>query len=204
MLPLSLAAKIEKNKIATDSCWITLLEIFMEGQDSIKICSNNVDVTWNNAVWTAFPFTVDQVTQNKTEIPTVPIKVSNITRVIEQYIEQYGGLVGTKVILRVINSNFLENAVAEVEETFTIESTTADAQWATFNLGGSLPVKMRFPFRRILKDWCPFVYKGIECAATSDLETCPHTLKGCRERNNSKRFGGEYSISTGGIYVSNK
>lgn len=203
MLQLSTAAILEKNKISQDSAWITLLEIRASDQTIIRICHNTEDITWGGELWIAFPFTIDSVRQTKNEVPQVPVKISNITRVIEQYIEQYAGFVGCTVILRVVNSKHLDLSLAEVEETFTVQHTNSDANWATFNLGGSLPLMMRFPFRRILKDWCPFTYKDIECAATAMQADCPHTLQGCRARNNSIRFGGEPSMAIGGIYASN-
>lgn len=204
MLQLSTAAIMEKNKIAQDSVWITLLEVEIPNEDSLRICYNNEDITWNGRLWTAFPFVIDTVKQNKTEIPQVPVKISNITRAIERYIEQYDGFIGYTVILRVVNSKYLDQIVPEIEETFVIQKTSSDAEWAKFELGGSLPLRMRFPFRRVLKDWCWYTYKGIECGAVSELADCPHTLSGCRERSNSVRFGGEPSMRLGGIYASNR
>lgn len=203
MLQLSTAAILEKNKIAQDSVWITLLEVNAPDGEVIRLCYNTEDITWNKNLWVAFPFMIDEIKQNKTEMPQVPVKISNVTRAIERYIEQYGGFINCKVVIRVVNSKYLNQTIPEIEETFVIQKTSSDAEWAKFDLGGSLPLKMRFPFRRILKDWCQCTYKGIECGAISDLPDCPHTLKGCRERNNAVRFEGEPAMQMGGIYVSN-
>ena len=212
MLNLQAAAIIEKNKVWQQSAWLTMLEIQdARLPDNIRIVCSNKNVIWGGLEWVAFPFEISSVKQNKNEVPKVPVKISNITRVMEQYIEQYDGFVGKTVILRVINTAgatqneagaFVVTTDAVVEETFTVQSVSSDSTWATFNLGGSLPIMQRFPARRILKDFCPFTYKGIECAATSGLATCPKTLTACRERGNSTRFGGEPAIGYGGMYAS--
>lgn len=201
MLDLSLAAILEKNKIAQDNVWLVLLEIQCPDGEVIRLVSNTEKITWGGNEWIAFPFLIDSVKTNKTEVPQVPVKVGNQTRAIERVIEEYNGFIGCTVILRVVMSKHLELAIPEIEETFTVQGTSSNYEWATFNLGGSLPIMMRFPFRRVLKDWCPFVYKDIECAATSSNTTCTHTLTGCRANGNSKRFGGENAISIGGLYA---
>lgn len=211
MLTLSSAAILEKNKIAQDGVWLTLLELQAPDSTVIRIVQNNENIVWNGFTWIAFPFTIDSVKQTKTQLPSIPVKISNVTRVMEQYIEQYGGMVGCTVILRVVNSKFSTriNGVltltgsAEVDEEFVVMHTTSDATWATFNLGGALPLMKRFPFRRILKDWCPFPYAQIECGYVGALPTCAHTLQDCRNHGNSLRFGGEPSMAQGGLYASN-
>lgn len=203
MLQLSTAAILEKNRIAQEGVWVTLLELEVPDEDSLRICYNTEDITWGGRVWTAFPFALDTVQQNKSETPTVTVRISNVTRAIEQYIETYRGFVGCTVTLRIVNSKYLDNEVAEVEESFVVQKTSSTYEWATFELGGALPVRLRYPQRRTLKDWCPYAYKGIECGATSSLPECPHTLKGCKERNNATRFGGEPSMRIGGQYASN-
>lgn len=203
MLQLSTAAILEKNKIAQESVWILLLQVNAPDGQIIRLCYNTENIEWDGYTWVAFPFVIDEMKQNKTEIPQIPIRISNVTRAIERYVEQYGGFVGCTAIIRVVNSKCLNEGRAEIEETFTIQKATSNFEWAVFELGGSLPLRLRYPFRRVLKDWCPYDYKGIECAAVSPYETCPHTLKGCRERNNSVRFGGEPSMTIGGLYASN-
>jgi len=211
MLNLSAIATLEKNKIASDSAWLTLLEV-QTPAETIRICQNTENISWSGQTWVAFPFTIDSVKQSKTELPSVPVKVSNVTRAIEAYIEEYSGLMGCTVKLMVVNTKashrdggvLVIDGPAEVDEEFVNRHTKSDADWATFTLGAALAVMKRFPFRRILKDWCPFPYKEIECAATSSLPDCSHTLQACRDRGNSVRFGGEPSMAQGGLYASNR
>lgn len=199
MLDLSAAAIIEKNKLVSDSVWIILLEITTP-DNTIRIASNNTDIEWGGYTWTAFPFIIDNLKYDKDELMEVPVRISNVTKFMEYFVEYYDGLVNQEVILRVVNSNFLDEEKPEIEEIFVITSTTTDATWCTFKLGFGFPLRQRFPKHRILKDYCHFVYKGIECASTSSEPNCPKTLYGCWQRGNIERYGGEPGIIIGGIY----
>lgn len=198
MLNLSAAAIIEKNKMVSDSVWIVLLEV--ETPDgSICLASNNKDIEWGGRTWTAFPFIIDQLKQEKDELIEVPVRISNVSRFIEYYVEYYDGLIGKQVVLRVVNSEFLNEESPEVEENFVIVSASTDATWCTFKLGSGFPLRQRFPRNRILKDFCPFAYGGKECGAQK-VGTCGKTLSECFKHQNTIRFGGEAAMCIGGIY----
>lgn len=200
MLNLSAAAIIEKNKLVSDSVWIVLLEIDTPNDGKIRIASNNSDVEWNGAVWTAFPFTIDDMKYEKDELIEVPVRISNVTRLLEYYVETNDGLINQEVVLRVVNSEFLDEEKPELEEYFVITSTSTDSNWCTFKLGSGFPLRQRFPKDRLLKDFCPFIYKGVECGSTSSEPDCPRTLYGCWQRGNTPRFGGEPAMVIGGMY----
>lgn len=197
MLNLSAAAIIEKNRLVSDSVWIVLLEVSTP-DGNICLASNNEDVEWDGRTWTAFPFIIDQIKQEKDELIEVPVRISNVTRLIEYYVEYYDGLIGENVTLRVVNSDFLEEP-AELEENFVIVSTSTDANWCTFKLGSGFPLRQRFPRNRILKDYCPFPYGGTECGIHKS-GTCGKTLYECYKHRNTVRFGGEAAMCIGGIY----
>lgn len=199
MLTLSAAAIIEKNQHMSNSVWLTLLEV-QTPEGAICLVNNNEDIVWNNITWTAFPFIIDNIKYEKDELVEVPVKISNVSRLIEYFTEYYDGLVGQKVIMRVVNSNFLNTTIPELEESFVIVSTSSDSQWCTFKLGMAFSLRKRFPPKRVLKDYCEFVYKSVECGCTSSEPTCPKTLYGCFVRGNQSRFGGEPSMVIGGIY----
>ncbi len=202
MLSLSAVATLEKNKLHSDGAWIILLDIAIPNMETIYICRNTEDITWNGTKYIAFPFSLGDVSEdNKGTLPSVELKVSNVTRQLQYYLEQGSGGVGSLVTLRVVNSKYLDLTTAEVEEMFSVTSTTVSAQWVTFKLGINYPSGARRPLRRFLKNFCPFKYKGIECGATSALTSCRKTLTECRERNNSTRFGGEPGIPSGGFYI---
>ena len=203
MLSLSALAQLEKNKLYSDSVWLILLDIYIPAMNqTIYIAGNTEDVTWNGNLYQCFPFELGDVNDDaKGSLPSLDLKVSNVTRAIQPYLEHGNGGVGSKVTLRVVLSENINDPNPELEEQFTVTKTKTDPQWVTFTLGASYPSGSRRPLRRYLKNHCPFKYKGVECGATASQTTCPKTLVACRARNNSARFGGDPSIPQGGMYL---
>ena len=223
MLPLSAVAILEKNKLSSDGAWLVLLEVELKNISSgnpggesiiIRAVRNNEDIHWNGQDWVAFPFQLEEIGESsKGELPQVGVKISNITRLMQQYVETASGGIGSIVTVRVVHSSqvktasregpyYTETATPEIELVFAVTSTTCDAEWVTFVLGLEHPAMIRFPQKRVLKDWCHYAnYKDIECGATSPLTTCNRTLADCRERGNAARFGGFPAIPMGGFYA---
>jgi lambda family phage minor tail protein L len=195
MLTLSTAAILEKNKLANTGAWLVLLQITLPDDTVLRVCSNTEDVTWPSSggdLYVAFPFELDEIGENsKGERPQVEVRVGNVTRQIQLYMEQASGGVGSTVVLRVVHSAHLDLTDAEVELTFTCINAWADSQWAHFVLGASAPWEKRWPRNRILKTFCRYRhFKGDRCGYTGTETTCDRTLTQCREYGNSERFGG--------------
>lgn len=206
MLSLSAIAKAEKNKISSDSAWIVCLKIEITGAPVIRICANNEPITWQYETWTPFPFDIDDMSEDsKGELSTLNVKVSNVTRALVPYIEAGNGGLGSKVSLYIVNSKNLASITPEVEETFVVTKVSYNTQWVAFELGSGYPEQSRRPERRLFKNYCQFEYCGVECGAVPSIKntypTCKRTLADCRERGNNTRYGGEYSIPEGGLYV---
>lgn len=205
MNPLSAIAKLEKNKISSTGAWLILLEIQFQGI-TLRVVNNNEDIEWpsgSGQIWVAFPFQLGEVGENnKGEIPSLELKVSNVTREVQRYIEQYAGGTDASVVLRVVMSEHLDLTTPEIEETFSVTSTSADAHWVYFNLGPDFALSQRVPDDRYMKNFCPFKFKGIRCGYAGVETECNKTLADCRARGNSVRFGGEPGIpGGGGVYV---
>ncbi|MDR3562615.1 MAG: DUF1833 family protein [Negativicutes bacterium] len=205
MLNLSVAGTLEKNKIASDGVWLLLLEVAIPDSDEpLRLVRNSDDIIWNGYSWSAFNFTIGEIKEDgKGTPPSVPLQISNVTQIVQAYMEENNGLTGTTVTLRVVHSQHLDNVLPEVEEVFSVQSTTCDSQWVTFYLGCDISVQLRFPFRRVLKNFCAWrdQYQGIECGYAGSLPPCDGTLQSCRDRGNSVRYGGEPSIPKGGLYA---
>ena len=200
---LSTLAKIAKNDIASDTPFVVLLEIKLKGDDeSIYICHNNEDVMWNGQLWQAFPFELGEVKEDGTgSLPSIDLSVDNTGRALDYYLNQGDGGVQSTVILRVVIPSDEVPGVAEIEEIFSVEDTTVTEQYVKFSLGNAYAASSRRPVGVYKKNACPYKYKGVECACTSELTDCDHTLTACRARGNSKRFGGFAGIPQGGFYV---
>ena len=135
MLSLSAIARKEKNELSTDSAFIVLLDIRL-GEETVRICYNTEDVTWNGNLYQAFPFTIGEVTENTDgSDPDVELKVDNVSQALQYAVEEANGGNGTEVVLRVVNSLALETGYAEMEEFFVVTKTQVDHQYITFHLG---------------------------------------------------------------------
>ena len=205
MLNLSVAGMLEKSQLSSDGVWLLLVEVAIPDSDEpMRLVRNNEDIIWNGYTWTAFNFKIGEITEdNKGRPQSVPLQISNITQTVQAYVEDNNGLTGTTVTLRVVHSQHLGNTSPELEEIFTVQSTTCDSKWVTFYLGCEISIQRRFPSRRVLKSFCAWrdQYKGIECGYNGSLAECDGTLQSCRNRGNAARYGGEPSIPEGGLYA---
>jgi Phage-related protein len=200
MLALSEASIIEKNKLSTDGVWLLALEAQIP-ENTLYLVNNTEDVTLGGQRYVAFPFSLEDITEDGKELPNVRLTVSNATGTIQRYVEKNNGLGGMKVVLRVYHTSIPD--AAEVEEYFVVTGVTCDVEQVTFTLGTDFSFTRRFPPVRMMKDYCPFKFKGVECGYRGAAQQCNKTLKRCRELGNNIRFGGEATIPQGGLYASN-
>lgn len=219
MRTLSSTAIEEKNKLIADSIWYLALMITIPGLETpIRLVRNNADITWNGSTWSSFPFEIDEVGDiSAGEVPRVDVRVSNISRAMESYIQAYDTYVKTNgfspilVNIYVLNSLNLASATPEVEHLFELKQPKTNSRWATFTLGAANPFNKRFPIMRILKNHCRFIFKGTLCGYAGIGTVCDKTLTICRtftdstyhnppsSIGNSTRFGGFPGVGARGI-----
>ena len=191
---------LEKNKLATTSAWLLLVEITLPSATVIRLARNNENVTFQSNTYTAFPFDIDSTkSSGQGEIPQVQLRVSNVTRLLQAYVEQYNGGVGFTVKITVVNSALLAENYAELQMTFDVLACQSDSQWITFTLGAPNPLRRRYPLYRAIANHCNWTYKGRECNYTGARATCKRTLADCQAHSNSARFGGRPGLSSPGI-----
>lgn len=219
-MPLSLSsiALAEKNKMATDSVFLVCLRIVIPGiDDPVRIVNNAENITWQHPedtqaeTYAAFPFEINEISDSSSgEIPRVDIQVSNVSRVMDQYLQLYddyvkaNGYTPVTVSICVVNTKVITadpDAAPEVEHTFELKQPKCDAQWATFTLSAGNPYLRRFPQNRILRNHCRFRFKSSRCGYAGAETTCDHTLITCRARNNSERFGGAPGVGQSGFDI---
>ncbi len=208
-LPLSSFALAEKNKLATANVWLIALKITIPGvADPIRVVQNNENVTWAGFSWIAFPFELDPITEeSKGEVPRVVLRVSNVSRVMDAYIQTYdvycktNGVSPVTLNIYILNSGNLSDATPVAEYIYDLIQPKLNAIWATFVLGASNPFTQRFPPYRILKNHCRYVFKDANCAYAGGIATCNKTLARCREifGSSDPRFGGFPGVGIGGI-----
>jgi len=163
MLTLSEVAKMEKNKLFSDGAWIILIEVVINGE-TIRLARNTEDIVFAGNLYTAFPFRLGTISESsKGELPRVMLEVSNVGRVIEAYLQETGGAIGSMVAVKVVHSKHLGLLNAELEDLFEILDTASDAQWVTFTLGTPTNLSKRFPRDRYLNNTCRFAFGGSLC-----------------------------------------
>lgn len=202
MLVLSSAAIAEKNKISSTGAWLQLLEITFLGQSTIRLVYNNEDITWDGNTYQGYPILVGALSEDgKGGLPTFAIRVSNVGRSLEPYIDASNGGIGASLRLLVVHSDLLAAATAEIDETFENMACSVDPLWVTFKLGSENPMRKRSPKDRYLKDHCRYKeFKGTMCGYAGPESTCNRTFIRCKQLNHAARFGGFPGVG-GGVYV---
>lgn len=209
-MALSSQTIIDKNSESTDAVFLVLVEIIIPDTPIVRIVSNTENISWGGYTWINFPFEFADVSENTTgEVSQYQIKISNVNRTIERYLQTYdlylkqNGIDGNEIecIIRVVNSNDLLNPEPVSEYRSLLEQPTSNAQWATFKLSSKNPFQKQFPPRTIRKNFCSFKFKSAECGYTGSATTCDNTLVTCRSYNNSHRFGGFPGVEGRGIIV---
>mgnify|MGYP000919822370 FL=1 len=196
-MPLSLASAIAvaKHKLSDEGAWLILLEIQFNDEEStiLRLVRNTEDIIWDGETWTAYPFDLDEAKQTADgSIETVQIRVSNVLRAVQSYIELLDGMGDAEVILRVVYSEELDEAAA-IEERFSVGKITCTAEWVTIELRPENLWAKRCPRYNYGRQNCRWKFKSSECGYSGTTATCNKTLAACAAMDggsNIARFGG--------------
>lgn len=202
MLSLPSLVTLEKNKLSSSSVWLVLLTVTLPDATVIRIVRNNEDVTYQGNVFTAFDFALEAVEMDsKGKLPSVSLRVGNVGRVFQSYIEAQEGAVGSTVLLQVVNSSLLAQDFTELDLSFEIQKTSADSSYVTFELGIPSPLNKRFPLYRYSGSICNWVsnFKGAECKYAGVTTTCDGRFVTCEGLGNDLNFGGHLGLGQGGV-----
>ena len=191
----------QKNLLETDDPVLALLEIDMpQLMDTLRLVANEVDITWNGNDYAAFPFEISDLGEpQKGELPSITIRVSNVSRAIQGYVELADGGVDADVKIIVINGGDLAFTTPYIELDFRVSGTSVDENWVNFNLTSVDTWARLFPKNKVIKNHCSYKFKGLHCAYAGVETECNRTLTRCRELNNSDRFGGFPGVGYDGI-----
>jgi lambda family phage minor tail protein L len=201
---LSQALTEEKNKMHTSFSWLIFLDITLNDDDSTEyhLVRDQSNITFRGQEYTAFSFDIEPVDySSRGNIPTLSIKVSNITRLLQPLLDDVNGGIGSTVKITVVNSRYLNDDYSDFEETYDVLETSVDARWVNFILGGPSLLRQRLPLYKYLALHCRWVFRGEECKYAGALTTCLRTYEQCRERNNVTNFGGFPGMKSGGLKI---
>jgi phage-related protein len=205
---LSVVANIERHRLASGEPWILLLQLMYPGsadptaqQQWVTLARNDSPVTFDCGdglgpqVYQPFNFDVGEYTlSSKGDFPELEVKASNVLRILQNTVEQYGGVVGANLNLYVVNA---ANPAGEPDlaMAFTVKQTICDAKLVTFKCGATSPLRRLFPLLMYRVNFCGWVYNspalqaraaadptfrnpGKQCGYIGPLPTCSHTIDG--------------------------
>lgn len=195
------AAIFEKNKLATRTGFITLLELSGEGMVTRRVCKNTKSIIWNNKRWLPYPFVLDAITEAPGETPSIKVQVSNVTREIQAALEELNGPNNAIIKVYLVHTAHLGDEAPVWESAFSVQTADCNNEFVTFTCGLGYSPMQRRPIFKTIKYMCTFRYADIHCGVSAATKTtyplCNHTLTDCEERGNESRFGGEISIPGG-------
>ena len=192
----------EKNKVSQDQPWLLFLTMTNVAKDlTLRLVRNTENITFKGHEYIAFPFEIDSIPEVTIgSLPTLAIKVSNVDRQIQGYIEQdatFGS--GWEVIISLahvsqLNGTTLLNQVAEIEHIFQSLDLIADNEFITINLGVKNPMLVQFPRQQFAGGFCQRTFNdGIGCPYSTQgtngttYTNCNKTLDSCKVRFSENR-----------------
>lgn len=164
MKPLIPALIAEKNKLATASAWLTLLQVHLPDGTILYRTPNPAAVVFDGQSYVPFPCRIDTVkTDSRGGLDDVQVHVSNVDRTISAYVEQQD-LRGARVTMKIVNSaNLADPSATAADEDYEITEINLTEEFVSFRLGHSRLLQQRFPNGRFLRDNCRWIYKTTEC-----------------------------------------
>jgi len=184
---------------------ITLLTLFdYNGLGSnLYFTSYRENVTFDSQEYTAFPFGYDSITEDgDSKITSVEIAVSNVSRIIQAYLEQYD-LRNKKIKITLVWPDFLNNADAKVEDFYYINNYTATDTTVTFTCTTRLDVlSKRLPGRTYSRNSCAFIFKDVDtCKYVGSETSCNKTKQQCKIYDNFINYGATPAVPTKRTHV---
>lgn len=194
----------EKNKQENQPVVLFTLFDYDGASNDLNLVNAQENVTFSGVEYQAFPIKFETIPENSQgEVDVIKIKVANVSRVFESYLQTYD-LREKKIRIRIVWSNQLAEAGAYLDYNFYIEyySSTANSVELTCTTKTDV-VDYVLPTGLYLRTHCRYkTFKDANTCGYAGAETsCNRTFQRCRELGNQERFGGFPSIPTRRLYV---
>lgn len=181
--------------------WFWLYEIQLATSASadrwVLLADSDSDVTFQTFAYRAYPCAMESVDSNAAgNLQQTTLSISNLHGLAAQYLRDYEGLIGRRVVARLVH----EGMLSDPDDSFPIEyecvGSGVDFASATLRLGQLDLNDLQFPRGRYHRGSCRFLYvedgRG-RCGNTTTSGSCDRTLDGptgCTFHDNDRRFGG--------------
>lgn len=195
-----------KNELNQSDPWLSFIKVTMPDDTNVFLVNNNENITWptGGQLYTALPFKLSSRRfSNDSAVPGLTIQVTNATKALVPYLEQFQGFSGAEIELNIVNTGHLDEDYSELTVKFKVVGTDVDVNWVTFKLGVENPLRQRFPLYTFMAGMCNWAghFKGAECQYVGVETECNGTWEDCVERVNEVRFGGCKGLSGGGLRI---
>lgn len=206
MSSLSIASVLEKNRLDSEVPFLVALDVQVIDPltgalvETLRIVRNDEAITFQGQTYQSALFDIRFGAEASAHY-NVTLSLNDYTGAVQARMEEYGGGVGFKVTMYVINSGALDQG-AEIAEYFDVTGASAKEYVCSFQLGADNEVMKTFPRRRQTKDFCQFRYKSKQCGYTGSMPSCDLTLQGpngCAAHNNTIRFGAFPGMNSNGL-----
>ena len=202
-MPREIDATFKQEKARRENAPIFLytLEKY-DGINDLHLAGFDEDVVYNSVTYSRFPISHEFIGENNQgQIDQVKVRLSNVSRLIQLYLEQFD-FRGKKVTIRMVWFNQLSDPDAFMDDVFYIDNYSADQNNVEFTLTGKFDVLgVDLPARRYSRNYCSWKFKSQECGYAGSETSCNKTKQRCKQLNNYQRFGAFPSVPTRRIYM---
>ena len=196
---ISIATALDKNRIATDAVYLTLIEVDVQDPnnsavvETLRFANNNESYVWNGVTYLGMAFNFS-MSEMKDTAPTATLTCYDFAQIFESRLQAYGQTLDWPTRVIVINTSN-PSANAELQHDFEIVGASSDSQnyTMTFTLGAENPLTLVYPPRKQFRNKCYWKFRGPQCQYTGALATCDfmlHSSNGCIAHGNQKNFSG--------------
>jgi len=194
--------KEQKNKEENQPIFLYIIHLY-DGTNDLKLAEYNHDIIFAGVTYASFPLNHEVIGENtQGELSTVKVRLSNVSRLIQSYLEEYD-LRKKKVTIKMVWRDKLDDGDAYIEDVYYIDGYTVDQNNAEFTLTSKFDIMdVELPFRKYSRNYCGWKFKGTECGYAGVEATCNKTLTRCRTLTNQLRFGGFPSVPSKRIFGS--
>lgn len=205
-MPYNVPTEFTRTARAQTNQPINLFTVFdYDGLGSnLYYAAYKTNIIFDGIEYSKFPITVEALMENtEGEIDAIQVRISNILRVPQFYLENYD-LRGKKVVIKQVWADQLDDTDNCMEYVYYIDKYTSNEKAVVFDCSSPYDVlDVMLPFGVFMRGVCRWKkYKGPECMSDSSESECNRTMADCRARNNIARFGAFPSTPTQRVFVS--
>lgn len=199
---ISVASAIEKSRLESDTPFLVCLDIAVIDPatrtlvETLRVTRNDEDIIYRGNTYIALNFDLS-IKHEAGAQPTVTLSIHDLSRAVQARMQAYGGGVGFRVAVFIINAAQLEEPPEAVEH-FEVMAASAANYTVSWTLGVENMVMIRFPRRLQMRGRCGWRYKSRECGYKGSSPSCDLTLhgaNGCERHANVKNYGGFPAIN---------